>query len=450
MAVVVVSAVLTLGGVLPMTSLAAIAGVVAGLAVLDWAAGTVHLPARPRWRRRAPVSPEFDSELSPELNADEGFFVVELDLRDSMVAGRSDEVSAAPPSGAGPGDIRRERLAEPVRESLQSAYALGDWYDWCRAPLDSAHPNFFVRTDRGEYVLQVSHARTSAAAVAYEVRLLEHLADAGYPSPRVVPTRAGDPWHLDGGLYVVTERLSGHGYDAGNPAHLAEAGRALAGYHRAVSTFSDRLRTSSRPVVAGLEKNGPFVLGAFADAAGPLLDDEARARLSRSSSYLWSQFIRVPEVVVGVLADCPKLVVHGSFGPDALRFDGDRLVGVSGFSRATYDLRALDVADALCGFAPAGAGFDLSRCAAFLAAYAAEAGLTDLECASIPVLVRMQRLMNVLVATEAFVASPLVLVPSELGLAPLVDLVEAEAFRLRWVDEHEPEFLEAVGSSRVP
>ena len=45
-----------------------------------------------------------------------------------------------------------------------------------------------------------------------------------------------------------------------------------------------------------------------------------------------------------------KLIIHGSFGRSALIFDGERLIGIVDYDRATHEIRAMDLAYTIKAF----------------------------------------------------------------------------------------------------
>jgi len=350
-------------------------------------------------------------------------------------------------------DFGSDVLGGPMIETLRAAYDLGLLLTWHRARSDSNAAAFFIIiTTEGEYVLRVSNSRKTEAGLRFEVALLQYLSGAGYPAPRVVATRWGEPYHYAENFLLVAERIPGLPYDPANPLHLQEAGRVLAQYHQVVREFPQRLRAASRPVLPTLEAHGPAALATLAGIANRQVSAADRRRLSRASSYLWSQFIRVPEALAGFLPTLSQLVIHGSYGPPALVFDGHRLAGVVDHDRATYDIRALDLASALEAFARADhsqVGLDFELCAILMAAYREVERLPEHELAALPLVFRAQRLIKVLTATEDCLQKQGTTRQDENDVVTVVDVAETEANRLRWLEEQEHPLLQALGSSLV-
>ena len=384
----------------------------------------------------------------------------EIDLRegDADVQHNGWEIRLDEPAGrVRPAYSDLDRLDEQVVDTLGSVYDLGEWLEWRRTPKGSSNRSFFVTTTRGEFVLRVSNGRKTEAGMRFEHKLLEHLSSQGYPAPRVVPTRAGEPFHFDGGFFLVTERIVGQPYDPANPAHLRNAGRMLAQYHQVARRFPGRFRAEGRPLLPAIERNGPPALANFAGVADLHVAPADRQRLSRASSYLWSQFIRVPEALAGVLPGLPQLVIQGSFGRSALIYDGDDVAGVVDYDRSAYDVRALDLAYTVKAFARAKdpdspdvrVGLDFDRCRDLMRAYGEVEELPPAELGALPLVFRAQRLVKVLTKTTNFLRKHAVERQADKDVVKLIDIAEVEADRLRWLEEHEDDLLSALGASRV-
>jgi Ser/Thr protein kinase RdoA (MazF antagonist) len=285
--------------------------------------------------------------------------------------------------------------------------------------------------------------RHTEAGVRFRAKLIAHLRAAGYP--------AYDESPPDSGGRAVSP------YDPANPAHLQEAGGNLARYHELVRSFPHRFRAAGRPALPSLERSGPYALACFTEVAEGVLGSADRARLTRASSFLWSQFIRVPETLTGVLHPLPQLVIHGSYDPTALSYQGDRIAAVTGYDHAAYDLRALDLGHALRAFAgveetggpQADVGLDIDRCAALMAGYGEVETLPAHELAVLPLVFRARHLAEVLTETADLLSRPEDAGRLETDVHDLLDAVERGAEQSRWLEREEPALLSALSSSRV-
>ena len=297
----------------------------------------------------------------------------------------------------------------------------------------------------GEVDLRDGHVAGSNLATEsgrrFRARLIAYLRACGYPALDSSPDVAGP--------------ALGAGCDPANPLHLQEAGRALARYHQRVRSFPHRFRAGGRPPLPSLERSGPHTLACFTSAAEAVLGRAERARLTRANSILWSQFIRVPENLTAVIPLLGQLVIHGSYGPDTLIYAGDRIAGVAGYHRAAYDLRALDLGNALVAFAgpgsgvPAGVAFDLGRCGTLVAGYREVEALPDHELAAMPLILRVRSLTGVLAGTTSYLSRHAGTIPSGEEARRLLDAVEREADQVRWLETGDEELVAALGGSLV-
>ncbi len=360
-------------------------------------------------------------------------------------------------------DSERDNL-DAVLDDVAAHYDVGRWWD-----VQPVAGGFRIAAEAGEFFASVSPESRSAGSLTFEAMLLAHLEDRAYLAPRLVRTRAGRPWHrsVTGTAVLVSEWVGGGPVDPALAPHRRRAVRALAEYHAAVRSFPPRLRVEGGPTPFALAQDGPAALEAFTGISGWYLDADGRRRLRSATSYLWRQYARVPEVLTAGGVSLPRLVVHGGLGGAGIILDGDRpgwpADGLAGFESARYDLRAVDLAAALTTFAreahptgtkgsggdPGAGGFDLDRCADVMAAYDEVDRLSPGEITALPVMLRVERLARVyrLVAGfgERFGAAT--------GLDGLVDgivaVAEAEAARVRWLEEHESALVEALGSALV-
>jgi Ser/Thr protein kinase RdoA (MazF antagonist) len=339
----------------------------------------------------------------------------------------------------------RHQQLDAVLDDVAAQYDVGQWWD-----VQWVGNGFRIAAEAGELLVTVSPAGRSEASLRFEVMLLTHLADKAYLAPRLVRTRAGRPWHrsVTGASILVSEWAMGGAVDADLAQHRRRSVRALAEYHAAVRSFPPRLRAEGGPTLFALERQGPAALEAFTGISGWYLDADGRRRLRSAASYLWRQYIRLPEWLHAGGATLPRLVIHGDFGRGAVVLDGGRpgvsTDGLGGFARARFDVRALDLAAALKTFARVPGGFDLDRCADLVAAYDEVDRLSPGEVEALPSILRVERLVRVFrLASKLEEGAP------ESVIHELVTVVHNEAVHLRWLEEHEAALIEALGSALV-
>ena len=347
-------------------------------------------------------------------------------------------------------------LDDALLEDIGAQYDVGQWWD-----VQWVGSGFRIAAEAGDFLVAVSPAGRSDASLRFEVMLLTHLADTAYLAPRLVRTRAGRPWHRSatGASVLVTEWVMGGAVDADLAQHRRRSVRALAEYHAAVRSFPPRLRADGGPTLFALEQQGPTALEAFVGISGWYLDADGRQRLRSAASYLWRQYIRLPELLHAGGATLPRLVIHGDFGRGAVILDGGQfgaggsgvspemnspVDGLAGFAKARFDVRVVDLAAALKTFARVPGGFDLDRCADLVAAYDEVDRLSPGEVEALPSILRWERLVRVFRLTSRLEEGA-----PESVVQELVKVVNNEAAHLRWLEEHEGALIEALGSALV-
>ncbi len=254
-----------------------------------------------------------------------------------------------------------------------SAYDLGDLISFHGIEEGIENTNFHVFLTRGRYVLTLFEKRVAVEDLPFFLSVLDHLARAGLPCPRPVPTRSGQVLGtLCGRSATLVTYLPGAWPRQVTVRHCALLGALLARIHRHGQALRCRRRNAlSLPAWQALAGS---VL-ARADGVCPGLAGtiaEELAALSRD----WPSHL-------------PTGLIHGDLFPDNVFFQGDRISGVFDFYFACHDHLAYDVAiclNAWC-FGPDG-GFDARLAAAFLHGYAAVRPLEPDEWAMLPLLAR--------------------------------------------------------------
>jgi homoserine kinase type II len=224
-------------------------------------------------------------------------------------------------------------------------YAVGALRSVPRPGGGTANANWTLDTNGGTYFLKRRNPKYSAREyVAFDHRLMEHLAPSGLGTPLAVPTRQGTRWlEREGAVYELFPFQPGAAHDPSSQAQLTAAGRRLAAFHRATRTFAPPPGKEwpryhdPRRIREGIEELAPAL----------------RERLSAADlAYLWAQVERLerayPDICYHAL---PKLVVHGDYHPGNLLFLGGDVAGVFDLDWATEQPRLLDLADGVLFFA---------------------------------------------------------------------------------------------------
>jgi len=353
----------------------------------------------------------------------------------------------APKESGGTGRVEaRQPALDAVLDDIAAHYDLGHWWD-----VQPVAGGVRIAAEAGDLLAAISSGERSDASLRFQAMLLAFLEDRAYLAPRLIRPRAGRPWHrsVAGAGVLVSEWVRGGVVDASLAQHRRRSMRALAEYHAAVRPFPPRLRVDGGPTLSTLGRKGPAALEAFTGLSGWYLDADGRQRLRSAASYLWRWYVRLPELSTAGGATLPRLVIHGGFGRGGVVLDGGRpglpADGLAGFERARYDLRSIDLTAALKTFAWAPGGFDLDRCADLMSAYDEVEHLSPGEVRALPAILWVERLARVHMLSARAVAVG----AGETVVHEVAGMIEREAARLRWLEEHESALDEALASSCV-
>jgi homoserine kinase type II len=192
--------------------------------------------------------------------------------------------------------------------------------------------NYFVSTDRGEWVLTLFE-RLSQEQLPFYLRYMQHLAQHGIPVPEPQADAKGQILHqLCGRPAALLNRLSGQHVLAPALPHIEQMGEMLSRLHLAGADFALR-----QPHLRGLDwwvATVPEVL--------PFLD-EARARLLREELDFHRSV-----AASSAAAALPRGVIHADLFRDNVVFDDvggeDRLSGLFDFFFAGVDSYLFDLA----------------------------------------------------------------------------------------------------------
>ena len=339
---------------------------------------------------------------------------------------------------------------------LRRVYDIGEWFTWDRTPTGYTNHSFFIATSTGKYVLRRSNMdwkiRKGADAMRFEVRLIDHLRERGYPAPQIIPTREGDRHFThQGAFYLMTAFIAGDPYEEGNTAHLLAAGEALGRYHRLVRTLSGP-SAASAPI---LEPRAISALDKAEHLVAPFLSAGERRHLRNQISYLRSQFASIPRALAEGYPELNKQVIHGSFSETCLIFAGDALAGVLDYDRARYEAVATDLAIAIRSFCHHSRrderfwiDLDYTRCRDLLAAYQEVNPLPEEELRALPLILRQHLAIKALKRCDNFLWRNSVAPQEEARARKLAKRLEAGAARLQWLEEHSWELVAAFLDER--
>ena len=234
--------------------------------------------------------------------------------------------------------------------------------------------NYFVSSDRGDYVLTLFE-RLSAEQLPFYLNLMDHLAHRGIPVPAPQANAQGEILHaLKGKPAAVVTRLKGRNQMAPAAADCAQVGAMLARMHEAGQDYPHQ-----QPNLRGLTwwaQTVPVVRPHLGADQAALIESELafQQALADSASY----------------KALPNGPIHADLFRDNVMFDGPVLSGFFDFYFAGCDTFCFDIAVCLndwCIDLATGA-IDPVRAQAFVAAYDAQRPLTDDEIILLPSLLR--------------------------------------------------------------
>jgi homoserine kinase type II len=242
--------------------------------------------------------------------------------------------------------------------------------------------NYFLTTERGEYVLTLFE-RLTFEQLPFYLHLMKHLARRGIPvpEPQAMPASAtagnadGEILHkVCGKPAAVVDKLRGKSELAPAPAHCAAVGEMLARMHLAGRDYPRQ-----QPNLRGLawwNETVPVVLPFVSEAQAALLKSELafQNHIAGRSAY----------------AALPRGPVHADLFRDNVMFEDGRLTGLFDFYFAGVDSWLFDIAVCLndwCVDLATGAHDD-ERARAFLRAYGTVRPLARAERELLPAMLR--------------------------------------------------------------
>jgi homoserine kinase type II len=228
-----------------------------------------------------------------------------------------------------------------------SAYGLGTLVAARRIERGHVDQNWMVETEQGRYFVKRRHPRRRqpAAVIRAQHDLITHLRRSGFPAPKLISTPAGQSFLvMDREVYEVGEYIEGELFDRERPEHLAAAAQMLGRYHRAVEGFAPPALVRQCPLYSPETAHAALtrLCETWRVGADPALSSGARA-LEAQANDLAERF--------GGHGPLPHLIVHGDYYAGNLLFDGDRIIGVVDYDKASWQPRVAELAEALIYFA---------------------------------------------------------------------------------------------------
>lgn len=257
---------------------------------------------------------------------------------------------------------------------LLSDLGLGTLQSMHGATSGIENTNYFVSTDKGDYVLTLFE-RLSFEQLPFYLNLMDHLAHRGIPVPAPQAKPDGQILHTlkDKPAAVVT-KLRGRNQLAPQAPDCAQVGAMLARMHEAGKDYP-----AQQPNLRGLawwNETVPVVLPYLSADQAALITTELTYQQALAESPAYKAL--------------PSGPIHADLFRDNVMFDGAALSGFFDFYFAGCDTYVFDIAVCLNDWCIdlASGELDPARAQAFVAAYDAQRPLTQEELDLLPALLR--------------------------------------------------------------
>jgi len=228
---------------------------------------------------------------------------------------------------------------------IAGRYALGELRAAWRPVQGFVNDNWVLETERGRFFLKHRHPSVSRPdRIRCEHALMDWLVQHDFPAPALVRTPADETLLvMDNGCFEVQRYIEGRSFQHDRTEHLLAAARTLGLYHARVEDF------------------GP---DAFCRIGALYHPDHIQRKLDGlheawQLEHVGEQTAAITELetLTDVLATrfakhtaLPSLVIHGDYYAGNLLFDGDLVVGVVDYDKASWQPRIAEVAEALIYF----------------------------------------------------------------------------------------------------
>ena len=232
--------------------------------------------------------------------------------------------------------------------------------------------NYRVWTAGRRLILTLYEGRTASADLPYFLALMDHVARMGISAAAPMADLGGERLGvLAGRPAALVVHLDGADVTTPEPRHAHAAGRALAEFHEAASSFAPR-----RPNALGPD--------AWIASASRLGSDLDRVRDSATAAVM----ARL-DALARDWPDLPCGTIHADLFPDNVLFEDDAVSGIIDLYFACTDLLAYDLAVAMAAWTPETwtDAPDPANARALRSGYEAVRPLSKAEAASLPRLI---------------------------------------------------------------
>lgn len=301
---------------------------------------------------------------------------------------------------------RSKTQTNTTLSSREAEEVLQTWHlkpMFMRAGGGTANASLIIVGTRGQFVLRRRNPRYAQPdQLSYDHFVIQGLAKAGLPVPKVVRTPHGSRWvEHNGQIYELFQFIEGVDADHESLEEVVAAATMLARFHLATERFAPsghkqwpryfdpkvslrHLKDAKRRFSTGDRGN---------------LGDLDQHEVGETIDFLLDQ----AEVAEHLLPDkaywaLPQTIIHGDWHPANLRFRDHKIVGIFDFDWVGLQPRMIDITDGLLFFGSRWQALDggdiwsltqalqpdWERLRTFLTAYRQQVQLTREELAAVP------------------------------------------------------------------
>lgn len=283
-------------------------------------------------------------------------------------------------------------INEPDLKDFLQNYNLGSLLNFNGIAEGVENSNYLVNTTKGRFILTLYEKRVDIKDLPFFLSLMNHMADAGLPSPRPISDKNGETLRgLCGKTAALIEFMPGTSRDDPNPEECAMMGDIMARAHLSVHSFNlnrdnalslEGWKTLSLNCVASIktrqdetQKQKPLI------HIQELIDEEINF-LTRHWPKSPSKGEDHPTL--------PRGVIHADLFPDNVLLDKQgHVTGIIDFYFSCTDFFVYDLAVCLNAWCfDAQHGFVKEKWEAMAKAYERSRPLTDTERKALPIMAR--------------------------------------------------------------
>ena len=213
-------------------------------------------------------------------------------------------------------------------EDFLAGYTIGSALTFKGIAEGIENSNYYMQTDAGRYILTIYEKRANAEDLPFFLNLMDHLAEAGVPSPLPIRDNKGvSLQQLSGKNACIISFLDGVSVSHPTADHCASVGTALANMHNAAGDFQETRKND-------LSLKGWKALAVEVRDKADTITPGLAKLINDEIAYLEANW---PE-------DLPTGLIHADLFPDNVLFTHDKLTGIIDFYFACTEMLAYDIA----------------------------------------------------------------------------------------------------------